>query len=81
MPHPYAELGARIYEMARYCKGKPFADWPGFSTGENLMVALVLNDHQALAACHHTMAEAFYRVELSADQLRTIERAVNNRNP
>jgi hypothetical protein len=69
-------FGARVLRMAAHAKGKPHEQWPAWSTGETLAVALVLNDWEALKACSYTMAEAFDRVELSAAELRSIERAL-----
>jgi hypothetical protein len=60
--------------MARHVHGKPFADWPAWSTGETLIVALVLNRHDVLDAVSHTMCEAFDRADVSRADLRFIER-------
>lgn len=72
------ELADRILEKARYARGKDFGDWPGWSTGEILMVALVLNRPDVLADLNWTMVEAFDRVDLNAGQLRAIERQLRD---
>jgi len=60
--------------MARFAQGKPFGDWPAWSTGEVLIVALVLNRPDVLDAMSHTMCEAFDRADVSRADLRFIER-------
>ncbi len=67
-------LVKRIGDMALSVRGKPLSAWPAWSTGELLMVALVLNDLSALDAMSWTMVEAFDRVDLDARALRAIER-------
>ena len=69
---------SRVLSMAQAVKGKPIHQWPAWSTGETLAVALVLNDHAALTSCNYTIAEAFDRVELGSGQLRAIERALQS---
>lgn len=72
-------MSAQRYEaMARSVWGKPFSDWPGWSTGETLTVALLLNNHAALDAMSYTMVEAFDRVDVSATELRAIERRLQS---
>jgi hypothetical protein len=75
------ELAQRICRMAASVRGTPLEAWPAWSTGELLMVALVLDDHAALDAMSWTMVEAFDRVDLSAAELRDIERHVMNLVP
>jgi hypothetical protein len=76
-----AELMERITSMALSVIGKPIGDWPAWSTGEMLLVAVVLNDHQTLDSLSFTMVEAFERCswELGAAELRAIERRVQAR--
>ena len=66
----------RIMRMAAAARGKSFSRWPAWSTGENLMVALVLNNHAALDAMNYSILEALERVELSPRQLQQIARRV-----
>jgi hypothetical protein len=70
------ELAQRICRFASSVRGTPLEAWPAWSTGELLMVALVLNDHAALSAMSWTIVEAFDRVDLSSAELRDIERKV-----
>jgi len=68
-------MSAQQYEeMARSVRDKPFQDWPAWSTGECLIVALVLNRADVLRAMQWTMVEAFDRVDLGVTELRAIER-------
>ncbi|MFT3815238.1 MAG: hypothetical protein QM740_17970 [Acidovorax sp.] len=71
-----SQLMQRIMLMATTARGKPFSRWPAWSTGENLMVALVLDDTAALNAMHYSILEALERVELSPRQLQQIARKV-----
>lgn len=68
------DLARNIESLATSVRGQPSSAWPAWSTGEYLMVALVLNDHAALDACSYTMVEAFDRVDLDVATLRAIER-------
>ena len=72
-----SELMQRIMRMAAAARGKSFSRWPAWSTGENLMVALVLNNHAALDAMNYSILEALERVELSPRQLQQIARRVS----
>lgn len=72
-----SELMQRIIRMATAARGKSFCHWPAWSTGENLMVALVLNNHAALDAMNYSILEALERVELSPRQLQQIARRVS----
>jgi hypothetical protein len=65
--------------MARHAHGKPFSDWPAWSTGETLIVALVLNRHDVLDAMSHTICEALDRVDLTVADLRFVERQLQAR--
>lgn len=71
-----SELMQRIARMAITARGKSFSRWPAWSSGENLMVALVLNNTAALDAMNYTILEALDRVELSSRQLQQIARRV-----
>jgi hypothetical protein len=71
-----SDLQSRITDMARSVQDQPVGNWPAWSTGESLMVALVLNDSTALRVLGYTICEAFDRVDLTAGQLRAIEREV-----
>lgn len=71
-----SDLAQRILRMAASVRGQAYETWPGWSTGELLMVALVLDDHNALDVMGWSMIEAFDRVDLSAAELRAIERKV-----
>lgn len=71
-----SELASRILAMAKSVKGSSRWEWPAWSTGELLMVALVLNDHDALTADGYTIVQAMDRVDLTAGELRAIERAL-----
>lgn len=74
------ELQARVLKMAKQINSKPLDAWPGWSTGELLAVALVLNNHRALANLGYTIVEAFDRLdgELSVRQLRQVERLLQD---
>lgn len=65
---------SRYLPMARAVQGKPFADWPAWSIGEVLVVALLLNRADVLDSMSYTLCEAFDRVDLDVRQLRAIER-------
>jgi hypothetical protein len=67
--------------MGWHVRGRPFADWPGWSTGEVLIVALVLNRCDVLNAMGYTIVEALDRVDLAVSDLRAIERNLKNGNP
>ena len=67
-------LVKRIFEMAMSVQCRQFSEWPAWSTGELLMVALVLNSHAALASMGYTVLEAIDRVDVDAVTLRQIER-------
>ena len=69
----------RLLSMARAVRGEPLRRWPGWSTGELVAVALVLNDHQALKALAFTVCEAFDRVsgDFTVAELRAVERVLN----
>jgi hypothetical protein len=69
-----------IAQMARSVRGQPHWKWPAWSTGDQLIVALVLNDAGALAALSYTILEALDRVDLSLStaELRRIEREVQS---
>jgi hypothetical protein len=69
------DLKVRIASMARAVKGR--ALWPAWSTGETLMVAIVLNQPERLKDEGYTMAEAFNRVDLSLTDLLAIQRDLN----
>lgn len=75
------ELARRILNMATAVKGVPYGKWPGWSTGEMLMVALVLNRADVLDAMSFTIVEAFDRIDLDAATLRAIERKVQALRP
>lgn len=66
----------RVLAMARQVQGRDIEHWPGWSTGEKVVVALVLDDPGALRALGYTMIEAFDRLagELSVAELVAIER-------
>jgi hypothetical protein len=70
----------RVLSMANIARGLPVGEWPGWSMGEMLAVALVLNDHASLTAIGYTMVEAFDRLdgEIDARQLRAIERHIGS---
>lgn len=51
-------------ERASMVKGKPFAKWPAWSTGELLACALILNRADVLKAMSYTMLEAVDRVDV-----------------
>ena len=65
-------LADRITAMARSVRGD--LHWPAWSTGETLMVALVLNDDVKLRSMGYTILEALDRVDLTVAELRAIER-------
>lgn len=73
-------FATRVLAMARSVMGKPFEDWPAWSTGEKVAVALVLNDHAALYFLGYTMAGAFDRLdgELTVQQACRIELELAN---
>ncbi|QTD44576.1 hypothetical protein [Ottowia testudinis] len=73
---PRTELEQRILSMARAVQHKPFRRWPAWSTGERLMVALVLDDTAALSNFGFRVLEAVDRVELTPNQLMRIAREV-----
>ncbi|MGM9480317.1 hypothetical protein ACS5PN_03895 [Roseateles sp. NT4] len=54
----------RFLTMARHVKGKTFAKWPGWSTGETLAVALILNRPEVLKAMDYTALQAVQRVDI-----------------
>ncbi len=58
--------------------GKPFAEWPAWSTGEVLTVAILLNRADVLDSMGYTMCEAFDRVDLDVRQVRAIERELQS---
>jgi hypothetical protein len=64
----------RITTMAKSVKGH--RTWPAWSTGEVLIVAIVLNDHEMLTQEGYTIAQAYDRVDLDVATLRAIEREV-----
>jgi len=70
-----SDLGKRVLAMARVAAGQPFRDWPAWSTGEMLAVALVLNRFDVLDELSWTIVEAMDRLdgELSVAELRAIE--------
>ena len=70
-------LATRIYSMARAVHGKPSHRWPAWSTGERVMVALVLNDAKALHTMGYTILEAIDRADLTPAQLLLIAREVS----
>lgn len=70
-------LASRIYSMARAVHGKPSHRWPAWSTGERVMVALVLNDAKALHTMGYTILEAIDRADLTPAQLLRIAREVS----
>lgn len=77
-----SELQQRILRMAASVRGNTPSDkWPAWSTGEILMVALVLNRADVLDAMSYTLVEAFDRVDLNAAELRAIERKVQQLVP
>lgn len=76
-----SELEQRVLRMAVSVRGKPITDWPAWSTGELLMVGLVLNDDGALDVMGFTILEALDRVDLDAQQLRALERHVQRLQP
>ena len=69
---------SRFVEMARSVKGNRWMDWPAWSKGEHLIVALLLNDAEALQSEGYTMLEALDRLdgEFSVKDLRAMERQV-----
>ncbi len=69
-----AELALQILEKARLVRRMPVRFWPAWSTGEWLMVGLVLNRLEALEAVGYTALEAIDRVDLDVITLRAIER-------
>ena len=69
---------ARYLPMAKAVWGKPFAEWPGWSTGEVLTVAILLNRGDVLDSMSYTLCEAFDRVDLDVRQLRALERALQS---
>jgi hypothetical protein len=72
-------LADRIASMARSVRPEGYpVYWPAWSTGELLLVALVLNDHRSLSLMGYTMVEAFDRVDLDAATLRRIERELRD---
>lgn len=74
------ELQGRILRMAKHAHGKPIDEWPAWSTGETLAVALVLNSAEKLDAYSYTIVEAFDRLDgdLSVRQLRQVERLLQD---
>jgi len=74
------ELEQRIEGMANTMLARrredPRALYPAWSTGELLMVALVLNDAAMLKAEGYSILEALQRVDLDAAQLQAIARRV-----
>lgn len=59
--------------MARAVQGLPFSDWPGWSTGEKIMVALILDRFDVLQALGYSMLEAVERADLfTVAELRSI---------
>lgn len=74
--NPDSQLMQRIMQMALVVRDKPFKHWPAWSTGEILMVALVLDNTAALKAMDYSVLEALDRVELSPRQLQQIARRV-----
>lgn len=72
-------MGAQRYiAMAAHVRGKPLADWPAWSVGETLIVALLLNDAATLNAMRWTVLEAMDRVDLDARELRALERQLQD---
>lgn len=69
------ELIDRITKMAKAVKGR--ALWPAWSTGETLMVAIVLDQPERLKDEGYSMAEAFNRVDLSLSELLAIQRELS----
>lgn len=69
-------LASRLLRMAKSVNGKPLCDWPLWSTGETLAVALVLNRYAVLDAMSYTMVEAMDRLagDIDIPALRAIER-------
>lgn len=65
---------AQYERMARAVWGKPFDQWPAWSTGETLIVALLLNRADVLDALSYTIIEAVDRIDLTIAELRAIER-------
>ena len=75
---PAGGLAGRVLDMARTVQGRDIDRWPGWSTGESVAVALVLDDPGALRVPGFTILEAVDRLagELDVAQLRAIERAL-----
>lgn len=69
------ELITLITRKAQAVKGR--ALWPAWSTGETLMVAIVLDQPERLKDEGYTMAEAFNRVDLSVSELLAIQRELS----
>lgn len=70
------QLMQRVAHIASVVNGKPFKHWPAWSTGEILLVALVLDNAVVLKAMGYSILEALDRVELSPRQLQQIARRV-----
>lgn len=64
--------------MARSVRGRHFDTWPAWSTGEALIVALLLNDVAALDRMSYTVIEAFDRIDLDVPTMRRIERELQS---
>jgi hypothetical protein len=73
-------LADRLLPMALHVRGALLETWPGWSTGEILAVAIVLNRADVLHEFSYTLVEAFDRIEgeISVHELRCIERQVQD---
>lgn len=65
-------------QMARDARGRRYDEWPAWSLDETLIVALVLNRADVLDANSWTIVEAFDRIELTAAELRFVERQLQD---
>lgn len=61
----------------RYARTAPAQDWPGWSTGESLLAALVLDRADVIKAGRWTLAEAIDRVDVSPAVLLQIARGLD----
>lgn len=72
-------LFTRLPGMASVALGRPFDDWPAWSAGEMVAVAVVTNNHAALSSMDFTIVQALDRLagEVTVQQLREIERGLS----
>ncbi len=72
-----AVMRRQFAAMALTAQGRPFGSWPAWSTGEVVIVALVLDRQDVLRAMGYTILEAIERVDLfTIAELRRIAHEV-----